>query len=174
MLYKQIQKVLKISSLVFLGASLGVSLLAPLALAEPQTLEITCSDGSTITVNSYDTAGYAAACKNAGHLGYGSSSSDAIPDEPNVNPNDCNDTALNRDNCGIVRYLVIFINVLSAMVGIVVAAVIVIGGIQYSTSGGDPSKVQAAKKRIYNGIIALVAFIFTYAFLQYIVPGGIL
>lgn len=87
---------------------------------------------------------------------------------------DCTDGTLNRDNCGIVRYLVIFINILSAMVGIVVTAVIIIGGIQYSTSGGDPSKVSAAKKRIYNGVISLLAFIFSYAFLQWIVPGGVL
>lgn len=172
MLYKQIQKVLKISSLVFLGASLALGILGSVTYAEPQTLEITCSDGSTITVNSYDTASYATACKSAGHEGYTTSNTDMPPPEAQLN--DCNGSTLDRDNCGIVKYLVLFINVLSTMVGVVVAAVIVIGGIQYSTSGGDPSKVQAAKKRIYNGIFALVAFIFTYAFLQYIVPGGVL
>lgn len=94
--------------------------------------------------------------------------------EPSSSANDCKDSSLDRSNCGIVRYLVFFINILSAVVGIVVTGTIIMGGIQYSTSGGDPSKIQAAKKRVFNGIFALIAFIFSYAFLQYIVPGGVL
>ncbi|MDB5183207.1 MAG: hypothetical protein JWO47_991 [Candidatus Saccharibacteria bacterium] len=94
--------------------------------------------------------------------------------EPNAKTNDCTGAAINRDNCGIVKYLAFFINILSAVVGIVVTGVIIWGGIEYSTSGGDPAKVQAAKKKIYNGVFSLIAFIFTYAFLQYIIPGGVL
>jgi hypothetical protein len=47
------------------------------------------------------------------------------------------------------------------------------GGIQYTTSTGDSSKVSAAKKRIYNAVIAFFAFLFTYAILQYLIPGGL-
>ena len=100
--------------------------------------------------------------------------SDTSIEQPDARPRDCNGANLDRDNCGIVKYLVLFINALSAIVGVVVTAVIIWGGIEYSSSAGDPSKIQAGKQRVYSGIISLVVFIFTYAFLQYIVPGGLL
>lgn len=62
---------------------------------------------------------------------------------------------------------------LTAGVGIVVTAMIVIGGIQYSTANGDPQKVAGAKKTIYNALFALVAFIFLWAFMQWLIPGGV-
>lgn len=86
---------------------------------------------------------------------------------------DCTDANLNQNNCGIIYYLKMFINVLSAMVGIVVIGVIIVGGIQYATSAGDPGAAAAAKKRIINALIALVMFFLTYAFLQWVVPGGL-
>lgn len=86
---------------------------------------------------------------------------------------DCTDKDLSS-NCKIMGYLVVFINVLSAMVGVVVVGSIVVGGIQYSTAADDPQKIAAAKGRIYNALLALVAFIFSYAFLQWIIPGGVL
>lgn len=94
-------------------------------------------------------------------------------EEPQFVKNDCNEATLNETNCGIVKYLKIFINVLSTVVGVVVVASIVYGAIQYSSAGGDPQKVSAAKKRILGAIIALFMFIFMYAFIQYLVPGGI-
>lgn len=50
---------------------------------------------------------------------------------------------------------------------------IVIGGIQYSLSKGDSGAVASAKKRIVNALLALLAFIFLRAFLEWIIPGGI-
>lgn len=72
----------------------------------------------------------------------------------------------------IIRYVLMAINVLSAGVGIVVVIMITIGGIQYASAGGDPSKVKAAKTRITNAITALIAYFFLFAFLQWLVPGG--
>lgn len=77
-------------------------------------------------------------------------------------------------NCNLIaKYINPLITLLSALVGLVVTISIVIGGIQYSSSAGDPQAATAAKNRIRNAIIALVAFIFLYAFLQFLVPGGI-
>lgn len=80
---------------------------------------------------------------------------------------------LNSENCAIYAYLLIFINGLSAMVGIAVVGMIIYGGIQYSMSADDPQKVSAAKDKIKNAIIALVAYISLYAFLQWLIPGGV-
>ena len=144
MLYKQIQKIIKITLSIIFVAFLFFNSLTFVVSADTPT------DPSP-SGSLYDS--YA---------------------EPSSSANDCRDSSLDRSNCGIVRYLVFFINILSAVVGIVVTGTIIMGGIQYSTSGGDPSKIQAAKKRVFNGIFALIAFIFSYAFLQYIVPGGVL
>lgn len=77
-----------------------------------------------------------------------------------------------KDNPIISRILQAM-NVLSVGVGIIVTIMIIIGGIQYSSAGGNSQKVQAAKNRIVNAIIALVAYFFLFAFLQWLVPGGI-
>lgn len=84
----------------------------------------------------------------------------------------CNVGNAGKD-CSITDRLSSIANILAAGVGIVVVVMIMIGGIQYTTSGGDPSKIAAAKSKITNAVIALVAFFFLYAFLQWITPGGI-
>jgi hypothetical protein len=80
----------------------------------------------------------------------------------------------NTKSCDIVgKYINPFITFLTALVGVAVTISIIIGGIQYGSSAGDPQKTSAAKNRIRNSIIALFAFMFLYTFLQFIVPGGV-
>jgi len=89
---------------------------------------------------------------------------------------DCNpkpNEALTANNCAIVGYVLTAINTLSALVGLTVVIVIIIGGIQYSAAGDDPQKVQAARSKIQNALLALFIFIFMFSFLQWVVPGGI-
>lgn len=62
---------------------------------------------------------------------------------------------------------------LSIGVGLVLVASIIYAGIQYSSSEGSPEATQAAKKRIQNAIIGLVFYLFIFAFVQYLVPGGL-
>ena len=80
---------------------------------------------------------------------------------------------LDPANCGITGYVLILINVLSATLGVAVTAVIIVAGIQYSASAGNPQATAAAKKRITNAVLALVFFAGMYGFLQWIVPGGV-
>lgn len=77
------------------------------------------------------------------------------------------------DQSPIVHDIQNIVNFLSAAVGVVVIAVIIIGGIQYSLAGDNASALTAARKRIVNGMIALFAFLFAWAFLQWLIPGGI-
>ena len=76
--------------------------------------------------------------------------------------------------CFFAKYLNPVIALLSAVVGIVVVISIIVAGIQYSSAQGDPSKIQAAKQRIINSLIALFAFFFLFAALNWLVPGGLL
>lgn len=77
------------------------------------------------------------------------------------------------DQSPIVHDLQTIVDFLSALVGIVVIAVIILGGVQYSLAGDNATATGAAKTRITNGLVALAAFIFTFAFLQWLIPGGI-
>lgn len=73
----------------------------------------------------------------------------------------------------IVQDLNQIVNFLGAAVGVVVVGSIILGGIQYATASENSSAVSQAKQRILNGVIALVAFIFLFAFLQWLIPGGV-
>ena len=48
------------------------------------------------------------------------------------------------------------INVLSIIVGVIAVVMIIVGGLRYITSGGDSSKVGAAKTTIIYAIVGLV------------------
>jgi hypothetical protein len=73
----------------------------------------------------------------------------------------------------IVHDIQTIVNFLSAGVGVVVAGVIILGGIQYILAGGNATAVTAARQRIINGLIALFVFAFIFAFVQWLIPGGV-
>lgn len=75
--------------------------------------------------------------------------------------------------CLFQKYLNPAIQLLAVCVGLIVVIALVYGGIEYITSAGDPQKAANAKKRIMSALIGFVAFLLLYAFLQFIVPGGI-
>ncbi len=77
-----------------------------------------------------------------------------------------------EDGGKIIEWVQLVINVLTGLAGLAITAAVIVGGIQYSTSGGNPQAASAAKKRITNALLALLAMVFLYSFLQWIVPGG--
>jgi len=87
--------------------------------------------------------------------------------------NDVSPGSTDEDVQKILGYLQTGINLVTAMAGLAITAGFIIGGIQYSTSGGNPNAAAAAKKRIGNAVLALLALVFLYTFLQWLVPGGI-
>lgn len=165
----------KVTSLVI---TLTLSLMAVLSvspLANKVSAVTGCPDGYPITTADADpNFDYNKFC--AGHMTVTKQSTATIPNAPlgGDASGKCQGPDLNAGNCGIIYYLVTGINILSGLVGVVIVMMIAIGGIQYSTARDNPQAVAAAKARITNAIIALVASLFIYAFLQYIVPGGLL
>lgn len=73
----------------------------------------------------------------------------------------------------IFKDINVIVAFLSAGVGVVVVGTIILGGIQYTMAGDNPQAITAAKQRIINGLVALLAFLLTFAFLQWIIPGGV-
>ncbi|MCA9328597.1 hypothetical protein KC959_02410 [Candidatus Saccharibacteria bacterium] len=86
---------------------------------------------------------------------------------------DCSDPELNAKNCQIVNYLVGGINFLSAVAGLAIVASIMIAGYQYMTARDNSGQIEAAKKRIIWALVALGLFLFMYALLNFLVPGGV-
>jgi hypothetical protein len=73
----------------------------------------------------------------------------------------------------VMEVLNTVLNIMSGLVGVLAVIMLIVAGFQYSPSRGDPNGVKAAKNRITNVLIGLVAYIFLYAFLQWLIPGGL-
>ena len=73
----------------------------------------------------------------------------------------------------IQDFVYAIIRFLSIGVGLVLVASIIYAGIMYSSSEGNPEATQAAKKRVQNAVIGLVFYMFIFALVQYLVPGGL-
>ena len=74
----------------------------------------------------------------------------------------------------IYAYLKGIIQFASVLFGILAVLMIIITGIQYITSSGNPAAVAAAKKRLVNVIISIVLFFLMVGILTYLIPGGII
>lgn len=71
----------------------------------------------------------------------------------------------------LMAYLNDAIRLLSLLIGVALVASTIIAGIQYTTSGGDSSKVEKAKGRLASNVAVLALFIFSASILNWILPG---
>ena len=85
----------------------------------------------------------------------------------------CVDKAGTGVNNPIFVGLLTLFNFLAVGVGVVVVGGIIYGGILISAGGGDSARTKQGTTFIVNSIIGLVAFLFMYAFINFIVPGGL-
>ena len=61
------------------------------------------------------------------------------------------------------------INGVLYIIGILAVVMVIFGGVQYTTSGGDQAKVTKAKNTILYGIIGLVIAILAYAIVNFVI-----
>ncbi len=73
----------------------------------------------------------------------------------------------------IIKWIEFFINVLSVTILAGGSVMIAWAGIQYMSARDNAQSVQAAKEKIWNVIFGLFAYFFLYAFIQWIIPGGV-
>ena len=74
-------------------------------------------------------------------------------------------TAEKRSLMGTLQ---IVINVVLAVLAFITVAMIIIGGINYSTSQGDAGKVKKAKDTILYGVIGLVVALLAFAIVNFV------
>ena len=67
-------------------------------------------------------------------------------------------------------------NVLLFIIGAISVIMIIIGGLRYVVSGGDSSKVSAAKNTILYAVVGIVVALLAYAIINFVIgsftPGG--
>lgn len=69
-----------------------------------------------------------------------------------------------------LRNILIF---LGGGVGLAVVGGIIAGAYMYITARANAAQTQKGQTMILNSVIGLILFIFTYAILQFLIPGGI-
>lgn len=79
----------------------------------------------------------------------------------------------NINDSGVWGILLLVINILSAGVGVLAVGGIVYGAILYGTAADSSEQTKKAKDIIRNVVIGILLYIFMYAFLNYIIPGGV-
>ena len=94
--------------------------------------------------------------------GAGAAGENAQAGLSNVNPGASND--LN----GMIQ---IIINTVFGIIGVVAVIMIIIGGVNYTMSQGDSTKVQKAKNTILYGIIGLVVVLLSFAIVSFVLNG---
>ena len=76
-------------------------------------------------------------------------------------PDGCNGSDMNQ----MIRTV---INAIVFIVGMVAVVMIILGGVNYATSQGDPGKVKKGKDTILYGIIGLVIAILAFAIVNFV------
>ena len=95
----------------------------------------------------------------------------SVCDQPNVpeevkKANGCSGTGDSAEFSGVI---VAILNGIVAVLGIVAAIFIVVGGINYMTSQGDPGKTKKAKDTILYATIGLIIAALAFAIVNFVV-----
>ena len=61
------------------------------------------------------------------------------------------------------------VRIVISLLGLVAAIIIILGGFQWMTSGGNEEKIAGAKKLMINGLIGMVLVILAYAIASFVI-----
>jgi hypothetical protein len=90
-----------------------------------------------------------------------------------VNGQNCLPIGNSLNNNIIFTLLKNVLQFLAAGVGLAVAGGIIFGGYLYITARANAGQVEKAKTVIINSVVGLLLFVFMYAILQFLIPGGV-
>lgn len=78
---------------------------------------------------------------------------------------------ISKEEGNLDQTIIGIINAVIGVLGLVAVIVIIIGGVQYMTSQGDPGKVKKAKDTILYGIIGLVVCVLAFAIVNFVIAN---
>jgi len=78
-----------------------------------------------------------------------------------------NDVENKSDKFGV--FIENIINILLFLIGAIAVIMIIVGGIRYTTSGGDANQAKSAKDTILYAIIGLVVAMMAYAIVNWVI-----
>lgn len=92
-----------------------------------------------------------------------------VIEDANADLTRCDSLSSNANNKNnLMVTLNTIINVVIGVIGFIAVAVIILGGVQYTTSTGDAAKVTKAKNTIMYGIIGLVVAMLAFAIVNFV------
>ena len=120
------------------------------------------TSGGTSSGTSGDPSGGASGGTSSGTSGGGTSVSKAEEGVSKINSGN------NTDLMGIIKLI---LNTVFVVIGILAVVFIIVGGINYTMSQGDPGKVKKAKDTILYGIIGLIVSLAAFAIVQFVLDS---
>lgn len=73
----------------------------------------------------------------------------------------------------VTKYIQPWVTLLTVLIGVIAVISLILAAIQYSAAGDDPGAVSKAKDRIFQTVVGLLGYLFLFAFLNFLVPGGL-
>ena len=80
----------------------------------------------------------------------------------------CNAEDPTNADANLMNKVFVIINVILGVISFVAVVFIIIGGVQYMTSQGDPGKIAKAKNAIMYSVIGLVVALLSFAIINFI------
>ena len=69
---------------------------------------------------------------------------------------------------GLESQIGVILNAIIGVIGIVAVIMIILGGISYTTSQGDPGKTKKARDTILYGVIGLIVVLLAFAIVNFV------
>ena len=126
----------------------------------------TLAAGSAAVVGTAVNAGAAFATKGDNELHCPGEYSKTVKDL-----SECTKLSANSNNNNLMGTVNTIINVIIGVIGFVAVVIIILGGVQYTTSAGDPGKVKKAKDTILYGIIGVVVALLAYSIVNFVLSS---
>ena len=82
-------------------------------------------------------------------------------------------SSTNAEDTAVWALLLLLINIMTAGAGLLAIGGIIYGSVLYTTAGSSQEQIKKARSMFVNVAIGVIAFALMYAFLQWLIPGGV-
>lgn len=117
------------------------------------------------------TLGFAASLSTPAYADYTCPTGTIRQGDPVSTPTQCN-IDKEEEGSDLVSSVKTIINVILGVLSFVAVAIIILGGVSYMTSQGDPAKATKAKNTIVYAVIGLVVSLLAFAIVNFVIQEG--